>query len=103
MRLRADVYERLLGIKPYPGSLNVVLDDPWTLPQGCVRLDPAELGIGVNFVPCRIFDQPAFLFRTDAHEAWVEQHRVVEVLAAVRLRDAYQLADGDRVEIEVRP
>jgi CTP-dependent riboflavin kinase len=101
MQRHLDVYTRVLGTRLYPGSLNVVLDDPWTLPADCVRLDPVELGVGVNFVPCRIFDQPAFLFRTDFHESWVEQHRVVEVLAEVRLRDAYRLADGDRVAIEV--
>jgi CTP-dependent riboflavin kinase len=101
MRQHADVYTRLAGTPLYPGSLNVLLDTPWTLPPDRLRLEPAELGIGVNLVPCRICDRSAFVFRTDHHEAWVEQHRVIEVLAAVRLRDACALRDGDRVAIEL--
>ena len=101
MRQHLDVYTRLAGTLLYPGSLNVLLDSPWNLPTDRLRLEPAELGVGVNLVPCRIFDRPAFVFRTDHHESWVEQHRVIEVLAAVRLRDAYALDDGDRVAIEL--
>jgi CTP-dependent riboflavin kinase len=41
------------------------------------------------------------VFRTDHHESWVEQHRLIEVLASVRLRDVYALDDGDRVAIEL--
>lgn len=101
MRQHADVYTRLAGTNLYPGSLNVLLDSPWTLPTDRLRLEPAELGVGVNLVPCRIFDRPALVFRTDHHESWVEQRRLIEVLAAVRLRDAYALDDGDRVAIEL--
>jgi len=101
MRQHADAYTRLAGTVLYPGSLNVLLDSPWTLPTDRLRLEPAELGVGVNLVPCRIFDQAAFVFRTDFHESWVEQHRLIEVLAAVRLRDAYALEDDDRVVIEL--
>jgi len=79
----------------------VLLDSPWTLPTERLRLEPDVVGVGVNLVPCRIFDRAAFIFRTDDHESWIEQHRVIEVLAAVRLRDAYALDDGDRVTIEL--
>jgi riboflavin kinase, archaea type len=96
----AEAYTRVAGTTLYPGSLNVLLDSPWTLPAERLRLEPAEVGVGVNLVPCRVFDQPAFVFRTDHQESWMEQHRVIEVLAAVRLRDAYALADGDRIAIE---
>ena len=99
MRKHMDVYTRLVGSVLYPGSLNVLLDSPWTLPANRLRLEPSELGVGLNLVPCRFFDRAAFVFRTDHHESWVEQHRVIEVLAAVRLRDAYALDDGDRVAI----
>jgi CTP-dependent riboflavin kinase len=100
MRPYADAYARVTRTALYPGSLNVLLDAPWTLPAQPLRLEPAELGVGVNLVPCRVFDQPAFVFRTDFHESWAEQHCLVEVLAAVRLRDVLGLADGDRVAIE---
>jgi len=101
MRPHIDIYNRLAGTVLYPGSLNVLLDSLWTLPTDRLRIEPAELGVGVNLVRCRIFDQPAFVFRTDFHESWVEQHRLIEVLAAVRLRHAYALDDGDRVAIEL--
>lgn len=101
MQPHADVFTRVAGMTLYPGSLNVLLDSPWTLPKERLRIEPSEVGVGVNLVPCRIFDRPAFVFRTDHHESLVEEHRVIEVLAAIRLRDAYALADGDRVAIEL--
>jgi CTP-dependent riboflavin kinase len=101
MRVHADAWTRLVGTTLYAGSLNVLLDHPWTLPTERLRLDPAELGLAVNLVPCRIFGGAAFVFRTDHHESWVEQHRLIELLAAIGLRDAYALADGNRVAIEL--
>jgi riboflavin kinase len=50
----------------------------------------------------RIFNRPAFLLRTDQNETGTGRHprNIIEIAADVQLRDAYQLKDGDWVEIE---
>jgi CTP-dependent riboflavin kinase len=90
-----DLYEQCTGVRLYPGSLNV--------PP--LRLPPAALGgrVGMNIVPCRFMGLPAFILRTDQNEAGTGNHdrKVVEIGAAVRLRDRFDLADGDVVTIQI--
>ena len=67
----------------YPGSLNLVLDDPWPL-------------------PCSVRGRRCFIFRTDlAEQTGGDEHRTLEILAAVCLRDDLGLTDGDKVEVIV--
>jgi len=88
----------------YPGTLNVELALPYSLPGDVMRLEAHEYGgrVSVSIVPCRIFNRPAFLLRTDRNESGTGHHprNVIEIATGVRLRDAYQLKDGDWVEIE---
>jgi len=69
MTLYAPTYRRATGLDLYPGSLNVLLDEPWALPGERLRLAPTETGVGVNLVPCRFRGRRAFIFRTDGAEA----------------------------------
>jgi riboflavin kinase len=98
-------YERKTGMRFYPGTLNLELSSEYSLPADVIRLNAEEYGgrVSVNIVPCRIFDRPAFLLRTDENEKGVGHHsrNIVEIATDVRLRDQYQLEDGDWVEIEV--
>ena len=100
-------YFQKTGMRFYPGTLNVRLDAPYSLPKEVIRLEASEYGgtVSVNMVPCRIHGVPAFLLRTDANEEGRGHHpkTIVEIAAAVRLRDAFGLEDGDLVEIEVEP
>jgi len=102
----ADLYEQCTGVRLYPGSLNVVLDQEYRLPaHPPLRLPPTVLGgrVGMNIVPCRILGFPAFVLRTDQNEAGTGLHdrKVIEIGAEVRLRDKFSLADGDVVTIEI--
>lgn len=101
-----DLYEQCTGVRLYPGSLNVVLDEEYRLPSDPpMRLSPAVLGgrVGMNIVPCRFMGFPAFVLRTDQNEAGVGDHdrNVIEIAAAFRLRDECELSDGDSVTIEI--
>jgi CTP-dependent riboflavin kinase len=101
-----DLYEQCTGVRLYPGSLNVALDEEYRLPAvPPLRLPPAALGgrVGMNIVPCRFMGLPAFILRTDQNEAGTGNHdrKVVEIGAAVRLRDRFDLADGDVVTIQI--
>lgn len=98
-------YVRKTGLHLFPGTLNIRLDDPYSLPPNCLRLEKEEYGgtVNVNLVPCRIFGRPAFLLRTDGSEAGFGRHpkTIVEIATDVKLREAYGLNDGDAVEVEV--
>jgi CTP-dependent riboflavin kinase len=102
----ADLYEECTGVRLYPGSLNVVLGEAYHLPPDPpMRLPPAALGgrVGMNIVPCRILGLQAFVLRTDQNAAGQGDHppTVVEIAAAVCLRDELHLSDGDTVTVEI--
>ena len=86
----------------YPGTLNIELPAPYSLPSNVMRLEANEYGgtVSVNIVPCQIFDRQGFLLRTDQHEHGTGQHsqNIIEIATDVWLRDAYQLNDGDWVK-----
>jgi riboflavin kinase len=100
MRRYETVYAQVTGMQLYPGSLNVVLDRPWDLPDERIRVDARDVGVGVNLVVCTVFDRRAFIFRTDADDAkGPSQRSLIEILSDVRLRDVYDLKDGDSVQV----
>jgi riboflavin kinase len=102
-----DHYQRKTGMRFYPGTLNVRLEEPYSLPERVIRLEASEYGgtVSVSIVPCRMRGRRAFLLRTDANETERGHHRktIVEIACDVRLRDAFDLQDGDMVEIELEP
>ncbi len=57
----------------------------------------------MNIVPCTIMGFPALVAGTDQNEAGTGNHdrRVMKIGAAVRLRDEFNLSDGDTVTIEI--
>ena len=109
-------YLRKTGMRFYPGTLNVRLDAPYSLPKRTIRLEASEYDgtVSVSVVPCviripgqvipgQIGGRPAFLLRTDANEEERGHHpkTIVEIATDVRLRDFFGLTDGDLVEIEI--
>jgi riboflavin kinase, archaea type len=100
----SSFYEEKTGMRLYPGTLNVELSSPYSLPPDAIRLEANEYGgsVSVSIVPCRIFDRQAFLLRTDQNERGTGHHsrNIIEIATDIRLRDAYQLRDGDWVEVE---
>jgi len=98
-----DHYLRKTGMSLFPGTLNLQLDEPYTLPVDVIRLEGQEYGgtVSVNIVPCSVFGRTAFILRTDANEQGRGHHprTIVEIATDVKLRDHYHLSDGDIVEI----
>ena len=103
MALHVDAYSAKVRVALVPGSLNVVLDRAWRVPGDALRLEPPEYPVGMSIVPCRLGGIPAFILRTDDNEAGRGDHppNVLEIAAAVHLRQALGLVDGDKVQIEV--
>ena len=98
-------YREKTGLSLYPGTLNVELEAPYRVPPNPKRLEAHEYGgsVSVNIVPCRVFDLPAIILRTDRSEAAEGAHpdTLVEIACEHRLRDGFGLEDGDWVEIDV--
>lgn len=101
----SGLYEKKTGMRLYPGTLNVELVSEYSLPSDVIRLEAAEYGgrVSVSIVPCQIFNRRAFLLRTDQDEGGTGRHHrnIIEIATDVRLRDLYQLKDGDSVEVEL--
>ena len=104
MRRYSDAYEQAVGARLEPGSLNVVLDEPWVMHRHEVRLEAADAGVGVALVRCRLDDEPCWVVRTDKNNAGLGDHplTVVEVVSTVHLRSVLGLHDGDEVRVELR-
>jgi riboflavin kinase, archaea type len=98
-------YTRKTGMQLVPGTLNLRLEQPYSLPKRGLRLEAEEYGgaVSVNIVPCSILGRRAFLLRTDANEQGLGHHpkTVIEIATDVKLREAFQLEDGDRVKVYV--
>jgi riboflavin kinase len=100
-----NFYTQKTGVRLFPGTLNLRLAEPYSLPQDVIRLEKEEYGgtVSVSMVPCRIFDRQAFLLRTDANEAGMGHHpkNIIEIATDIKLRVAYGLRDGDEVEVHL--
>jgi riboflavin kinase, archaea type len=100
-----DHYQRKTGMLLFPGTLNLQLEAPWSVPPRRLCLEGSEYGgtVTVYIVPCTVFGRPAFILRTTANEDGHGHHprTIVEIATDVKLRDAHRLSDGDWVEVEI--
>jgi riboflavin kinase len=98
-----DHYRNKTGIKLFPGTLNIELAEPFDLPRERARLEAEEYGgtVSVSIVPCKVFGRAAVILRTDKADQETESRKIIEVACEVKLREHYQLQDGDLIEVEV--
>ncbi|HVG34151.1 MAG TPA: DUF120 domain-containing protein [Pyrinomonadaceae bacterium] len=96
-------YERKTGMRLFPGTLNLELEHPYSVPLEVMRLEKEEYGgtVSVNIVPCRVFGRAAFILRPDKIEQGqsARPKTVIEIACDVKLREVYGLEDGDTVEV----
>lgn len=107
LRKLESFYTKKTGMKLYPGTLNIHLLDNkiYELPPNPIRLEKEEYGgrVSVAIGKCKIFGRDAFILRpdTDMGKQGFPRDAILEIATDVRLRDAYNLSDGDIVEVEV--
>lgn len=106
MNKMENIYTEKTGVKLFPGSLNVELNESYDLPKnGIIRIEKEEYGgtVSLSIQECKIFDRRAFIVRTDKNARNEGDHptNIIEIACDVKLRDAYDLKDGDIVNIEV--
>jgi riboflavin kinase, archaea type len=100
-----DYYYRKIELRLFPRTLNIELGYHYSLTSEVIRLEKEEYGgtVSVNILPCKIFGRKAVILRTDTNESGQGEHpkNIIEVACEVKLRDQYNLKDGDVVEVEV--
>ncbi|MDQ6797815.1 MAG: CTP-dependent riboflavin kinase [Actinomycetota bacterium] len=102
MTLYADAYATAVGAPLYPGSLNVVLEEPWLLPPDRLSVPAEAVGRLIHLVLCLVGARRCFILRTDmADRAGGGEHRILEIVSDVRLRDDLGVNDGDLMEVVV--
>jgi len=104
-------YSRKLRMPVYPGSLNIVLEQPfdWFAPvhqQHIVSFGREEYGgeRDILLLRCRLRslrDQPGYLWTTTNAARDYSNACVLEIIASVGLREVYGLRDGDQVVVEL--
>ena len=62
-----------------------------------------EAPSAVHIVPCSVLGRRGFILRTTANDKGRGHHpqTIIEIATDVKLRDAYQLKDGDWVEVQI--
>jgi CTP-dependent riboflavin kinase len=99
----SDAYERATGTALVPGSLNVILDQPWVMTDPAVRLEASEVGVGMGLMPCVVSGIACWVLRTDRNNRGEGDHdlNVLEIVSGAHLRTALGLQDGDGVTVEL--
>ena len=89
-----------LGFVPFPGTLNVLLDEPFPAGQQAIKIEGFQEE-GRSFGECKCYRIK--LNGIDAAVVRPERSRyppeLIEVIAPVQLRRALGLEDGDPVEV----
>jgi riboflavin kinase len=89
-----------LGFVPFPGTLNVLLEEPFPAEQQAIKIEGFQED-GRSFGECKCYR--IRLSGIDAAVVVPERSRyppdLIEVVAPVQLRRALGLKDGDSVEI----
>ncbi len=98
----SDKIEEKIGIKPFPGTLNIAVDGPVHYPEKGLFI-PSWKERGKYFGAVFLF--PAIMLNT---KVWVvlpeirnNPDNIIEVISDRRLRTWFGLRDGDEVSIEI--
>lgn len=92
---RRAAVSALLGINLFPGTLNVVVETPLHFRRGqMIRWDGWKNTVW--YCPARLNGKEVYL-----HDWKTRPRNRLEIVADVKLREAFGLADGDPVEVRI--
>lgn len=98
VRLYEPKLAALTGFRPFPGTLNLMVaeNDLKKLPTGNYIPPEGERG-GVRVIKCGVFGIPSAVVIPEK-----ARHKgILEVIAPINLRNAFELKDGDEIEVEI--
>ena len=100
-----DLYNKKSGLSLYPGTLNIELDEEFSIPPNSKRIEACEYNgtVSASFYPCMIEKFNGIIIRTDKNEAGTGDHArsVIEIAAEIKLRDVLNLSDGDEITVHI--
>lgn len=99
-------YIQKTGMIFFPGTLNVhLIECKYYFPVDCIRLEKEEYGgtVSISMTPCIILAKNAYILRTDSDRGkhGYSPEQILEIATDVKLRDEFNLRDGDFIEVEV--
>lgn len=102
----SSFYTRKTGMNFFPGTLNIhLLDCKYYFPENCIRLEKEEYEgtVSVSMIACKILGKKAYILRTDGDTGkhGYPPEQILEIATDVKLRDEFELEDGDIVEVEI--
>lgn len=92
-----------LGFDPFPGTLNLILTQPFDMSSGSVLIEGFK-DANRTYGACRCYP----IMIRDIHAAVVRPERsnypknLIEIIAPVNLRKTLGLKDGDEIEVSLR-
>lgn len=106
MEKLSSYYTQKTGMIFFPGTLNIhLIDHKYYFPQDCIRLEKEEYSgkVSVSMIPCQILSREAYILRTDSDTGkhGYPPEQILEIATDIKLRDEFELKDGDIIEVEV--
>ena len=102
----SSYYTEKTGMSFFPGTLNLhLLDRKYHFPKNCLRLEKEEYcgTVSISMVECNILGKKAYILRTDSDTGkyGYPPEQILEIATEVKLRDEFNLKDGDLVEVRI--
>ena len=97
------LYNQKSKLSLFPGTLNIELEEEFSIPEGSTRIEAHEYKgrVSASFYPCVINGLKAIIIRTDNNESGEGDHArtIIEIAAEKMLRREFGLVDDDEVVI----
>jgi riboflavin kinase, archaea type len=106
MKKLLPYYIQKTGMIFFPGTLNIhLIECKYYFPLDCIRLEKEEYGgtVSVSMTSCQILGRDAYILRTDTDTGKYghSPEQILEIATDVKLRDEFNLRDGDVIEVKV--
>lgn len=97
-------FEKKTGMKAYHGTLNVCLDEKYTVIPDLI-INPDEYG-GTQRVlvkKCKVLGHEAYIVRAEKNQKGLGEHnlQIVEIVSDICFREKYNLKDGEKIIIQI--
>lgn len=102
VNMMSKVFYNKTGVKLYPGTLNVKLEEPYNLKVDHI-IKPEEYGgtFNVQVQECKLLQENAYIVRSEKNidNAGDYGQDIIEIISDVNFREKYSLKDGDKIEV----
>ena len=99
-----DIFEKKTKIKLFHGTLNIKLEEDYTINPDWV-IKPSEYGGTQNVLikKCKLLNTEAYIVRAEKNQIGQGDYdlKTIEIISDINFRKTYNLKDGKRVTILV--